>query len=54
MGEYKDGKPNGHGTYTWHTGSQYEGEFLDGLKHGKGAWKKSKDELNCNRYQGFY
>ena len=41
---FKDGKPNGHGTYTWHTGSQYEGEFLDGLKHGKGSWKKNKDE----------
>lgn len=47
------GKPDGHGQYTWHNGSSYVGQFKDGLKHGKGKWKKSQ-EPNCNQYEGEY
>lgn len=31
----------------------YSGQFLDGLKHGFGKWKKSK-EYNSNTYEGYY
>jgi hypothetical protein len=41
VGEFKDGKPNGHGTYTWSKRNKYVnkyvGEFKDGLKHGQGT-----------------
>ena len=29
MGEYKDGKRNGYGIYTWSDGVKYVGEFKD-------------------------
>ena len=35
VGEYKDGKPNGRGTYTWPDGREYIGEWKDG----KVSWK---------------
>ena len=30
VGEYKDGKRHGQGTYTHHDGRKYEGEWKDG------------------------
>lgn len=53
VGEYKDGKPEGNGQYTWSNGSYYVGEFRGGLKHGKGKWRRSKDN-NTNQYEGEY
>jgi len=32
VGEYKDGKEHGHGTYTYANGEKYVGEFKDGKK----------------------
>ena len=42
VGEFKDDKPNGKGTYTWSDGRKYEGEFKDGIKHGQGTWTSIK------------
>lgn len=53
MGEYVNGKPEGKGQYTWENGSFYVGEFKGGLKHGKGKWRRSKDN-NSNQYEGEY
>jgi TolB-like protein len=36
VGEWKDGKPNGQGTYTGPIG-KYVGEFKDGNRHGQGT-----------------
>jgi hypothetical protein len=30
------------------------GEFKDGLKHGKGKWKKIQNSVSCNNYEGEY
>jgi hypothetical protein len=30
------------------------GEFLNGLKHGKGRWKSARDVANVNHYDGDY
>ncbi len=50
--------------YTWANGSSYEGMFMNGLKHGKGKWKKgiltdNKNNENStivknNQYSGEY
>ena len=39
-GHYAFGKPDGFGVYIWKNGGMYQGEFKDGLKQGKGEWKK--------------
>ena len=30
------------------------GEFKNGLKHGKGKWKKRFNDQSCNMYEGSY
>ena len=49
-GEFKEGKANGKGIYTWANGSKYEGEYKDGKMHGKGiiTW------ANGSKYEGEY
>ena len=37
VGEYKDGKKHGQGTYTSHVGTKYVGEWKNGKKHGQGT-----------------
>jgi hypothetical protein len=33
-----NGKPNGKGSYKWANGATFTGDFVDGLKEGKGKW----------------
>ena len=51
MGDYQEGKPDGFGEYYWSTGAYYKGQFKNGLRNGKGIWKKS--ELG-DQYEGDY
>ena len=37
-GEWKDGKKNGRGVYTWANGNKYEGEFKDNDFNGRGVY----------------
>ena len=37
VGEFKNGKQHGHGTYTYLYGDEYVGEFSNGKRHGKGT-----------------
>ena len=37
LGEYKDGKFHGQGTFIWNDGYYHEGEFLDGTPNGQGT-----------------
>ena len=37
VGEHKDGKYQGQGTYTWKDGGKYVGEFKDGEYDGQGT-----------------
>lgn len=41
VGDFKDGKPNGHGVAQHANGSRYEGDWKDGLFHGKGKFSWS-------------
>ena len=46
VGEWKDGKKHGQGTYTYGKGKgegdKYVGEFKDGKKHGQGTYIKTE------------
>ena len=48
VGEWKDGKKNGQGTYTYSNGGQYVGEYEKDKRHGQGAYTKS----NGDKYVG--
>ena len=37
LGEYKDGKFHGQGTFIWNDGYFHEGEFMDGTPNGQGT-----------------
>jgi len=37
VGEFKDDKYHGNGTYTWADGNKYVGEHKDGKRHGNGT-----------------
>jgi hypothetical protein len=47
-GEYRDGKMNGHGIYTWPDGRRFEGEYRDNLRNGRGDFKYA----DGSRYDG--
>lgn len=38
VGQMKDGKYNGQGTYTWANGNKYVGEYKDGKRNGQGTF----------------
>ena len=38
VGEFRDGKLHGQGTYTFPSGTEYVGEFKDGKFHGQGTY----------------
>jgi len=54
VGEWKDGKLHGKGTYTYplwsgmHAGGNYVGEFIDNLRHGRGT----QTYANGDKYVG--
>jgi len=62
VGEWKDGKRTGQGTYTWSNGNKYIGEWKDGKRTGQGTltfpdgtkyvgeWKNGK-EWNITFYE---
>jgi len=40
LGEYKDGKKHGKGSYTWSDGGIYVGNWKEGKQHGHGTYTK--------------
>ena len=50
VGEYKDGKFNGQGRYTWPDGEEYVGEFKDDMYNGQGRYSFA----NGDKYVGEY
>ena len=47
VGEFKDFKPNGYGTFVWANGDKYVGEWKDGKTNGNGTkvWKDGREYL---------
>ena len=50
VGEVKDGKRHGRGTYTYSDGEKYEGEWKDGKEEGRGTYTYPDGE----KYEGEY
>ena len=46
VGEYRDNKKNGQGTFYWNDGGRYEGEFKDGKYNGLGIYFNKKGIVN--------
>ena len=54
VGEWKDGKFHGQGTYTWVSEEKYVGEFKDSKKHGQGTYTWASGRFTGNKYVGEY
>ena len=54
VGEFRDFKPHGFGTFVWQNGDKYYGEWKDGKSDGNGTklWKSTPLALSwaLNRY----
>jgi len=50
VGEFKDNKRHGQGTYIDTSGNKYVGEWKDGKKHGQGTYT----DANGNNFVGIY
>jgi len=46
VGEYKDNKMHGEGTFTWASGSSYVGEYKNDSVHGKGTYTSASGTVN--------
>src|SRR5678809_868245 len=42
-GEFKNGIPDGQGTYTWNNKNVFEGKYLKGLREGRGKMIMKRD-----------
>jgi len=51
LGEFKDGKFHGQGTYTWPDGATYVGEWRDGDRNGWGTSTSAKGERFVGEYR---
>ncbi|MBM3362309.1 MAG: hypothetical protein FJY42_06530, partial [Betaproteobacteria bacterium] len=57
VGEFRDGKQNGQGTWTHPNGAKYVGEYRDGKQNGRGTWthpngEKYVGEFRDGRFHG--
>ena len=57
LGEYKDGKKHGKGSYTWSDGGIYVGNWKEGKQHGHGTYttpagRKYVGEWKEGKYDG--
>ena len=50
VGDFKDGKRDGFGTYTWANGDEYGGQFKDNKRDGVGVYTWA----NGNKYGGIW
>jgi hypothetical protein len=51
-GSYANGKPSGYGEYFWFNGSFFKGEFRNGLREGRGVWRRGVGKADW--YEGEY
>ena len=51
IGEFKDDKKQGQGTFTWANGDQYIGEYKDDKYHGQGTSTYANGNLYIGEYK---
>ena len=49
-GQFVSKKAHGKGTMRWNQGDKYEGEWKEGLRHGKGEYWSKVSRIICNIY----
>jgi hypothetical protein len=53
-GEFKNGIPDGQGTYTWSNKNVFEGKYLKGLREGKGKMTMKREGIQDSVIEGFW
>jgi len=53
-GEFKNGVPDGQGTYTWSNKNVFEGKYLKGLREGKGKMTMKREGAQDSVVEGFW
>lgn len=53
-GDFKNGIPDGVGTYTWNNKNVYEGKYLKGLREGKGKMTIKREGSQDSVIEGFW
>lgn len=53
-GEFKNGVPDGQGTYTWSNKNVFEGKFIKGLRDGKGKMTMKREGAQDSVVEGFW
>ena len=53
-GEFKNGVPDGQGTYTWSNKSQFVGKYVKGYREGKGTMIVKKQNGQDSLMEGFW
>lgn len=53
-GEFKNGLPDGHGTYTWSNKNVFEGKYVKGLREGKGTMTIKKEGAQDSVVEGYW
>jgi hypothetical protein len=53
-GEFKNGIPDGNGTYTWSNKNVFEGKYVKGLREGKGTMTFKKEGTQDSVVEGFW
>ena len=53
-GDFKNGIPDGEGTYTWSNKNVFEGKYLKGLREGKGKMTMKREGAQDSVIEGFW
>src|SRR5215203_389222 len=53
-GEFKNGIPDGYGTYTWNNKNIFEGKYIKGLREGKGTMTIKREGAQASVIDGFW
>jgi hypothetical protein len=53
-GDFKNGLPDGQGTYTWSSKTVFEGKYVKGLKEGKGILTFKKEGRQDSIVEGYW
>jgi hypothetical protein len=53
-GDFKNGTPDGNGTYTWGNKNEFEGKYVKGLREGKGTMTFKKEGTQDSVVEGYW